>query len=464
MRRIFLLFLLFVPLRLAAQTSTDVQSPPQADQRYKADILVVVAHPDDEGAATPFLARAIYDQRKRVAVVFGTRGGSGANDAAAETGPSLAAVREIEARRACAVLGIENVWFLRGKDTASQNVLQSLSNWGHGAALEELVRIVRLTRPEVILTWLPGVFIGENHGDHQAAGVLASEAFDLAGEPAAFPEQIAGPARRLDSWLGNLHPWQPKKIYYFSDATNDAQFQGAGPSYSVKEISPSRKVPYWRLAFDAARPHRTQFGPFLEPLEKMTEAELEKALTGPDGGWTEPLRFIFGKSHVGGGKQADVFEGIHSGAISLAPPARASRTTTDRDAMRLAGPWGFYEEFRRAHALESLPLASVPEIAIEAGTVVYVPLRLRNSGSTQNETTLDVAIPEGWKVLRGAGAWRLAPGQEADVRVEVQTPALPQDSNKPAHASDIVVRATSGGRAAGEVRVRVELRPHALTQ
>ena len=31
----------------------------QPDERYKADILLVVAHPDDEGAATAYLARAI---------------------------------------------------------------------------------------------------------------------------------------------------------------------------------------------------------------------------------------------------------------------------------------------------------------------------------------------------------------------------------------------------------------------
>ncbi len=34
--------------------------------------------------------------------------------------------------------------------------------------------VVRLTRAEVILTWLPGIFVGENHGDHQAAGVIAT--------------------------------------------------------------------------------------------------------------------------------------------------------------------------------------------------------------------------------------------------------------------------------------------------
>jgi hypothetical protein len=58
-------------------TIARAQTPPariaQADERYKVDILLVVAHPDDEGAATPYLARAI-DDGKRVAVAYGTRG------------------------------------------------------------------------------------------------------------------------------------------------------------------------------------------------------------------------------------------------------------------------------------------------------------------------------------------------------------------------------------------------------
>ena len=41
---------------------------------------------------------------------------------------------------------------------------------GHGEALDEVVRLVRLTRPEVILTWMPAYVAGENHGDHQASG------------------------------------------------------------------------------------------------------------------------------------------------------------------------------------------------------------------------------------------------------------------------------------------------------
>jgi LmbE family N-acetylglucosaminyl deacetylase len=47
------------------------------DPRFKADILVVVAHPDDEIMAAAYLARKIYDDHKSVAVVFQTPGDGG---------------------------------------------------------------------------------------------------------------------------------------------------------------------------------------------------------------------------------------------------------------------------------------------------------------------------------------------------------------------------------------------------
>src|SRR5438046_3568901 len=124
---------------------------PAADERYKVDLLLVVAHPDDEGAATPYLARAL-DEHKRIAVVFGTRGSSGANEAGGEQAAALGAIREIEARNALATLGITNVWFLGGKDTASQNVLLSLANSDHGESLDQFEKIVTHTQHDVLLT------------------------------------------------------------------------------------------------------------------------------------------------------------------------------------------------------------------------------------------------------------------------------------------------------------------------
>src|SRR5579863_6454507 len=300
-------------LAATGQTAQQAQAVKGPDERMKADILVVVAHPDDEGGVTPYLARAIYDQHKRVAVVFATRGGSGGNDYSREHGPALADIREQEARQACTKLGITNVWFLEGKDTASQNVLNSLANWGHGANLEALVRIVRLTRPEVIITWLPGIFIGENHGDHQASGVLATEAFDLAGEAAVFPSQVMGATKRLEQYLENLTPWQPKKLYFFSDAEDQKQFDGAGPAFSVKEISPSQKKPYWRLALDAATPHLTQFPNEIHQMTAMSDVQLDKFMEDPQHQWwTEPMTLIFGKATVAGKPTDEVFANLNA--------------------------------------------------------------------------------------------------------------------------------------------------------
>lgn len=49
------------------------------DARLKADILAVVAHPDDESLIGSYLARAVLDQHKNVAVVYCTSEDSGAN-------------------------------------------------------------------------------------------------------------------------------------------------------------------------------------------------------------------------------------------------------------------------------------------------------------------------------------------------------------------------------------------------
>jgi LmbE family N-acetylglucosaminyl deacetylase len=445
--------------RVAAQ---DHKPLPQADERYKADILLVVAHPDDEGAATPYLARAL-DEGKRVAVIFGTRGSSGANEAGAEQAAALGDIREIEARRALETLGITNVWFLGGKDTASQNVLQSLANWGHGASLEQLVRLVRLTRPEVILTFLPGTFIGEDHGDHQASGVLATEAFDLAGDPAVFPEQVAAPMRRLEPFLENLRPWQPKKIYYFPDADREDIFRGKGPQYSVTEISKSAKQAYWRRALESFRAHQTQAKGFLDSISKMDEAQIEKMVLS-DGGWGDALHFVLGKSVVGGTLTGDIFEGITPGAIPFARPEVSAVPPLPELSAELAGTWDFYANFRRAHGLTHLPHPEPPEIALQAPGSLVIPLWLRNQTTSPHEVKLSVVLPTGWSVQSGDGRFSVAAKQTAAARVEVNIPAIAETPTKKQEPQEVTVRAESNGQPIGVVKLRVELRKRALPQ
>ena len=457
-----LLFALFLFFPVPASDAQEPKALPLPDERYKADILLVVAHPDDEGAATPYLARAL-DEHKRIAVVFGTRGSSGANEAGAEQAAALGAIREIEARNALTTLGISNVWFLGGKDTASQNVLQSLANWDHGASLEQLVRLLRLTHPEVILTFLPGTFIGEDHGDHQASGVLATEAFDLAGDPTSFPEQLAGPTKRLEPFLENLRPWQPKKIYYFADADREDIFRGKGPDYSVKEISKLSKQPYWRMALDSFRAHQTQAKSFLDKIAQMDEAQIEKLATS-DGGWTDALHFVLGKSLVGGSVTGEVFDGITPGAIPFARHDVSPEPARPDLSVELGGPYSFYAEFRRAHGLTSLPHPEPPEIALQAPGTLVIPLWVRNRTAKNQEITLSVALPTGWTTQDGTGKFTVAAKQVAATRIEITLPALAENGSKKLEPQEISVHADSNGQSIGEIKLRVELRKRALPQ
>jgi LmbE family N-acetylglucosaminyl deacetylase len=461
-------YLLIALLMGASGLSYAQEKNPQAikgpDERVKADILLVVAHPDDEGGVTPYLARAVYEQHKRVAVVFATRGGSGGNDFTREHGPALADIREQEARQACAKFGITNVWFLDGKDTASQNVLNSLANWGHGTNLEALVRIVRLTRPEVIISWLPGIFIGENHGDHQAAGVLATEAFDLANDPTAFPAQVAGATKRLEVYLENLTPWQPKKLYFFSDADDQKQFAGTGPEYSVREISPSQKKPYWRLAIDSASPHLTQFPAEIQQLIAMTDDQLNKFMDDPQHSWwAEPMTLSFGKATVSGKPTDDVFANLNAPPALMHRKDQVDRLASQDFWVALGGPWLFYDAFRKAHGLE-IKIASIAEIGIKAGTNLLIPIAVGHPNNKNIELSVEIQQPTGWKAVHGTGKFTLPAESRTDLWVELATPELTEEQSKTASAQDLVVHVSADQKPIGDVHLRVLLKSGALAQ
>ena len=453
LRYSFSLLTLFVTT-LVAQTAV-TPPPTRPDDRFKADVLLVVAHPDDETGVSAYLAQ-LLDQHKRVAAVYLTHGEAGHNNMGPERATSLGAVREMELRRATTKLGIDNVWFLDGRDTPSQNVLQSLARWNHGTALEEVVRMVRFTRPEVILTWLPGFFIGENHGDHQASGVVATEAFDMAGDPAVFPAQLAAPVRVNETLLEGLRPWQPKKIYYFSDAQDQEPFKNSGPQYPVTGISPLRKLPYWRIAVEAFEFHLSQYRTYIESLSKLDEQQLAKK--AKEDGWDDPVQLIFGKSNVGGSVTSDVFEGVGSGDIAFVQPAEGTVEPQSELSAKLAGPWGFYEAFRRAHALH-LPQPAVPEIAIASGTTLQIPIVLRNHTAVPRQLTLSVTAPEGWTVQTGAANYTLPAGEELPVQVTLDSPKAVAKAT-----DEIICRAEADGQTIGTITLHVRRRAGGLPQ
>jgi LmbE family N-acetylglucosaminyl deacetylase len=440
------LSLLFATVALPSPQQLPEAPPnPRLDERFKTDILVIVAHPDDETMVTGYLARAIYDEHKRVAAIFGTRGDGGGNAMGYEQAAALGAEREIEARRALASFGVMNVWFLDAPDTPGQDVLRSLETWNHGAALAKAVRLVRLTRPEVILTWLPDYVAGENHDDHQASGVIATEAFDLAGDPTQFPEQVSAPRDRdsISNLTEGLHPWQPKKIHYFSDASHTDFLIGKGPRYETTGTSPSKKLPYYRLAAEEMSYHLTQ----------GDSGQLaKKALaTGDFTYFKQPVLLVFGKSLVGGSVTGDIFEGVKSDPVDFASRPGYRRQPRSGISLELGGPWAFYLDFWRAHGLDHLAgLLPQPEVSVQAGEDLHVPLLIHNDTSAPAQVDLTVSLPPSWRLKRGAARYRVAAHDTYPAQTLVVAPSV--RSKAPV---EVAWQAQSNGKMIGRVTMRV---------
>ena len=429
-------------------------TPAQPDDRMKADVLLIVAHPDDETGVSAYLAKLI-DAGKRVAAVYLTRGDAGHNNMGSERARSLGLVRETELRRSMTAIGVENVWFLNCPDTPSQNVLRSLADWHHGAALEDVVRIVRLTRPEVVFTWLPAFRIGENHGDHQAAGVLATEAFDMSGDPAIFPAQLAGPVAVNEMLLEGLHPWQIQKLYYFSDAADDKQFKGMGPSLPVNEVSSVRHLPYWRVAFDAFAYHLTQYRDYIQKMQAMNEQQLNKKA---ESDWAQPIQLIFGKSAVKASPNGDPFEGTSKDSIPFVRNVPEAPSHPDDALAELAGPWGFYEVFGPEHGLH-LPHLSVQEISIPKGSTLTIPLALRNTSGDPKTFTVSITAPAGWATESGAGEYSIGSHTSAAVTLHLTSPATDVSA-----LQEIVCHINAPGQTPTEIKLQVKLQAGGLPQ
>ena len=162
--------------------------------------LYVAAHPDDENTQViTYLARG---RGYRAAYLSLTRGDGGQNLLGPQLGETLGVARTLELLAARRLDGGRQ-YFTRAKDFGySKNAAETMSVWDRQAVLGDIVRVIREFRPDVIITrFSPKP--APTHGHHTASAVLAVEAFRLAADSAAFPEQ-----------LRDLRPWQARRIVH----------------------------------------------------------------------------------------------------------------------------------------------------------------------------------------------------------------------------------------------------------
>lgn len=150
-------------------------------------ILYVAAHPDDENTRLiSYFAKGLNAQ---VAYLSLTRGDGGQNLIGNELGVGLGIIRTqelMEARRKDG--GIQ--FFTRAFDFGySKTADETFKMWDKEKILSDVVYIIRYFKPDIIITRFPEDSRA-GHGHHTASAILAREAFNLAGNKNAFPDQL----------------------------------------------------------------------------------------------------------------------------------------------------------------------------------------------------------------------------------------------------------------------------------
>ena len=163
-------------------------------------VLYVAAHPDDEN--TRMIAYFANGENMRTAYLSATRGDGGQNLIGPEIREKLGIIRTQELLAARRTDGGKQ-YFTRANDFGfSKNPYETFNIWDRQQVLEDFVWVIRKFRPDIMVTRFsetPGI----THGHHTASAILAREAFKLAGDKNAFPEQ-----------LKHVDVWQPSKLFW----------------------------------------------------------------------------------------------------------------------------------------------------------------------------------------------------------------------------------------------------------
>lgn len=185
-------------------------------------LLTVHAHPDDEAIGTGGTMAKAVAAGHRVVLVTCTRGELGEivvpDLATPENHRRLGELRAVELEEAMHELGVKEWDTLGYRDSDMMGRPGNLDPrcfWQADLdeAIGRLVWLVRRYRPDVITTY--NEYGGYGHPDHIRAHQVAVGAFERAGDPASYPEQIAaehggaGPSEAD----GGLAPWTPRKLY-----------------------------------------------------------------------------------------------------------------------------------------------------------------------------------------------------------------------------------------------------------
>ncbi|HSS44383.1 MAG TPA: PIG-L family deacetylase, partial [Thermoanaerobaculia bacterium] len=228
-------------------------------------LLIIGAHPDDENTA--LLALVSRKMGGEAAYLSLSRGEGGQNLIGEELGVSLGLIRSQELAAARRLDGAHQ-FFARAYDFGfTRSLDETLGLWPKQVLLEDAVRIIRRFRPQIVFSTFTGTE-RDGHGQHQASGIVAREAFHAAADPSAFPEL----ARE------GLTPWKPTTLVRSNwiDRTK-------GILLPTGDVDPLTGRSYHQIAMAGRSLHRSQdMGMLQAPGPNETGAIWVEGGEGPE--------------------------------------------------------------------------------------------------------------------------------------------------------------------------------------
>ena len=228
-------------------------------------VLVIGAHPDDED--TDLITLLVRGEGAEAAYLSLNRGEGGQNLIGPELGEALGLLRTEELLSARTLDGGRQ-YFTRAYDFGYSKTLEDTwAHWPRDSILKDVVRVIRTFQPQIIVSIFTGT-PGDGHGQHQAAGWAAHEAFAAAADSTRFPELAR------EEGLG---PWRADKLY------RAARFTPAPKMVTIETggLDPAVGQSYHQIAMASRSRHRSQdMGALQTPGPASTRVALVTDRTG----------------------------------------------------------------------------------------------------------------------------------------------------------------------------------------
>jgi LmbE family N-acetylglucosaminyl deacetylase len=358
--------------------------------RVVTRVVFIVAHPDDE--ASTLLTYLPHGLGADTTLLTLNRGEGGQNAIGPEQGPQLGILRSAELSAAMNVEG-PHLYFTRVVDFGFSKTLKETLEMWQGQALEDMVRVIRTARPNIVVNGFGGTHTG--HGNHQAAGYLTPLAVEAAADPKKYPDQIAE----------GLKPWRTELVL--------DPVRAQGPQDDKVDYTGSWLVPADEISPIWGRSYR----------DISLEGYVHHGSQGVTPNLNSPfIRRPYGLKRATGGpaSSADFAQPITSLASVIPVPAEQPLTAADRalDQARLAAEKLDWPAAVRSIAEAGKQIASL-EDQVKRSQDTRVANALWELDQVRERINHALADAAAIKVVSNSDRSELVAGEGFNVRAEV---------------------------------------------